>query len=126
MSNYVLNRDHTLRTVNGVISFKKGEPTWVVPHMERDAKAIGAECVEGEGVKLLEDEPKLPVIPQGGEREQQIFIAFDMLIERNESTDFTGQGVPTVKAIESIVGFDADRAEINEYWALYKERKAEQ
>ncbi len=125
MPNYVLStRSYLLATTNGVISFVKGEPTWVPPHMEKDAVHIGAECVDGEGAQLLDAEERLPDIPQGGDREQQLFIAFDLLVDRNESSDFTAQGVPTVKSVEKIVGFDVDRSEIQEQWPLYKQKGA--
>ena len=127
MPEYVLNRNYTLRTTNGVISFEKGQPTWVVPMMERDAVAIGAERVEGEAPNPLGDfdVPKLPVYTPD-ECTAQILSAFELLIERNDAKDFTGQGVPSVKAIEKIVGFDVDRSEVLETWAQYKADKAEQ
>lgn len=124
MPNYVLNRDYLLRTPNGVVSFIKGTPTWVPPHLERDARGIGAEAAEGENAPLLDPEKTLPPIPQGDERVEQIKIAFDALVERNESTDFTGAGSPTVNAVKAIVGFNVDRPEIDELWAMYKQEKA--
>lgn len=124
MPNYVLNRTHLLRTPNGVVSFVKGEPTWVPPHMERDATSIGASAVEGESAPLLDPEKTLPPIPQGDERSSQIKVAFDMLVERNDSADFTAGGSPTVNAIKSIVNFEVARAEIDELWLAYKEEKA--
>ena len=45
--------------------------------------------------------------------------------ERNDSKDFTGQGVPTIKSVEKIVSFDVDRSEVVEAWGLYKISLAE-
>ena len=125
MPNYVLNRNYTHRSVNGVVSFVKGESTWVVPMMEREVVAIGAERVDGESVELLDPEKvaKIPLSPI--ERQDELFGAFELLIEKNDSADFTGAGSPTVKAIEKIVDFSTDRVEIDTAWAEYKVAKAE-
>lgn len=120
MPKYTLHRDFTHRSTLGVISFEEGVPTHVPPHMEKEVIAIGAVRAEGDTPKVLEPETKLPEIPVGDDRESEIKAAFDLLIERNDSNDFTGQGVPTVKAVEKIVGFDVDRKELVELWAAIK------
>jgi len=120
MPKYTLHRDFTHRSTSGVISFEEGVPTHVPPHMEKEVIAIGAVRAEGDTPKVLEPETKLPEIPVGDDRESEIKAAFDLLIERNDSNDFTGQGVPTVKAVEKIVGFDVDRKELVELWAAVK------
>lgn len=124
MPEYILHRTHLLSTTNGVVSFEKDEPTWVPNHMIRDAEAIGAIPVDGDLQDPLGEEKKLPEIPVGDDRKDQIFTAFELLIERNEANDFTGQGVPTVKAVEKIVGFDVERSEVLELWAEHKVSKA--
>lgn len=122
MPKYTLHRDYVHRSTLGVISFEEDVPTHVPPHMEKEVIAIGAVRAEGEGdtPKVLDPEKKLPDIPVGDEREAEIKAAFELLIDRNDSDDFTGQGVPTVKAVEKIVGFDVDRKEIVELWAAMK------
>jgi len=125
MAEYVLNRNHTLRTTNGVITFVKGEPTRVPVAMERDAAAIGCIRADGADIDTSEPVPALKPVVQGVERQDDLYAAFEMLIERNDSKDFTGQGVPSVKAIEKIVGFDVDRTEVLEAWGEYKIAKAE-
>lgn len=125
MPEYVLNRNHTLRSVNGVVSFVKGEPVWVPPVLEKEALMIGAERVDGDAPSLLDPEtPKAPEVSPD-ERRAQVFIAFDMLIEKNDAKDFTAQGVPTVKAVERIVDFSLERGEIVEFWSEHKRSKAE-
>ena len=126
MPQYVLSRNYTLRTTNGVISFVKGEPTWVPSFMEKDAVGIGAERVDGEKVELLEPEQPPKTVITGTEREAQLYAAFDLIVETNESKDFTGAGTPTVKAVEKLTNIDFDRGEITDAWAKYKEAKAEQ
>ena len=125
MPKFVLNRNYLLRTTAGCVAFEKGVPTWVTPEMQRYAQEIGAERVDGPAEDFLE--PEQEAKPEVGpiERQEELYAAFGMLIERNESGDFTGQGVPTVKAVEKIVSFDVDRAEVTSAWAEYKQAKAE-
>lgn len=120
MPNYVLNRNYVLSTVDGVVSFKKGEPTWVVPVLEKAAVMIGADRVDGDTPSLME--PEKPVVEQLSydERKQQIRMAIETIAARNDAKEFTGQGVPTVKAIERIVNFDIERTEATEMWHEYK------
>ena len=124
MPEFVLNRTHTLRTTNGVISFVKGQPLLVPRDMERDAVAIGAVPVEGE---FDTSEPVTPVKPviHGIERQEELYVAFGLIAEKNDPKEFTGQGVPTIKAVEKIVSFDVDRSEVVEAWAEYKIKLAE-
>ena len=125
MFEFVINRTFTLRTTNGVISFVKGEPTLVPASMVRDTIAIGGIRADGSEVDTSEPvEPTKPVVT-GLEREDDLFAAFALLIEKNDSKDFTGQGVPSVKAVEKIVSFDVDRAELIEAWTEYKVKTAE-
>lgn len=125
MAEFILNRTFTLRTTNGVISFTKGEPTLVPPLMERDVVAVGGVRADGADVDMEEAQTPAKPIVSGLEREDDLFAAFALLIEKNDSKDFTGQGVPSVKAVEKIVSFDVDRAELAEAWAAYKVNQAE-
>ena len=121
---YVLNRNHLLLTTDGTARFDKGVPVWIVPGMERHAVAIGAERVDGQSPDPLGPElAKLPVFTHD-ERTAQILIAFEQLSERNDSKDFTAQGVPSVKAVERVVNFSVERAEVLELWAQSKIDKA--
>lgn len=122
MPSFVLNRDFTLRTVDGVISFVKGEPTWVPPAMVRHAVAIGAEA-DGDKPDLTDTVAPKPSLAQE-ERQAMIFLAFEQLEAVNDTKDFTGAGVPTVKAVEKLTEFDVDRVEVTEAWAEYRAGKA--
>jgi hypothetical protein len=125
MAEFILNRTFTLRTTNGVISFTKGEPTLVPPLMERDVVAVGGVRADGADVDMEEAQTPAKPIVSGIERQDDIFAAFGLICEKNDSKDFTGQGVPTVKAVEKIVNFDVDRAELVEAWNEYKAKLAE-
>ncbi len=125
MPYYVLNRNMVFSTTDGVISFAKGEPTFVPPHMQRAVVAIGAERVDGEAPSLTPPEVIVPSAPGGEEREGQIALAFELIVERNDPNDFTGSGCPSVKAVERITGFDVDRSEVAQGWQRFKLTKAE-
>lgn len=120
MPNFVLNRNYALRSLMGhIIDFKKGEPTYV-PHIcAKEAVAIGAECVD-EKVDVLgpEEEPVVPLTP--GEREQALIAAFRLLEERNGRSDFDASGAPSMKAVEKIVDFEVNKAELNALWVGYR------
>ena len=125
MPQYILQRDHTHRSTMGVLSFEAGKPTNVPPFMEKEIIAIGGERLDGEVVDVLDKEPEVKLPPTDTEREEALFAAFELLIETNVTTDFTGQGVPTVKAVEKLVDFDVDRVEVTTAWAAHKVAKAE-
>lgn len=124
MPNYTLNRNHIHRSLFGVVSFEKGKPSWVVPMLEKEIIAIGGERVDGEVVDPLDPVKEEYVAPTPAERFAALEDAFDTLIARNEPKEFTGAGVPTVKAVEKIVGFDVDRTEIEHAYADYRAAKA--
>lgn len=124
MPQYVLNRDYTLRNTKGVITFTKGQPTNVPPFMEMDAVGIGAEAVEKATPSLVPPEDKVVVNPEGEERQAQILTAISLLVEKNDASDFTGSGSPSVKAVEGVLGFDIDRSELVEAWKKFNADKA--
>lgn len=120
MPEYVLNRNHVLRTTDGVISFEKGVPAWVTPMMEKHAVNIGAQRVDGDAPNPLGEEPPPEVKLTPDERIEQLKVAFALIVEKNDAKEFTGQGVPTVKAVEKITGLEYERGEVLETWAAWK------
>jgi len=122
---YTLNRDHILRSTSGVISFCKDEEVFVPTHMESEVVAIGGCRVDGSAPHPLGDE----VVPEPQitttDRATQIVSAFDLLSEKNDPNEFTAQGIPTVKAVEKIVGFDVARDEVSKAWGEYRLNKGE-
>jgi hypothetical protein len=121
MSQYVLNRNYVVRSLTGhSVSFVKGVPTFVPAAIEREVRAIGAERVDGANPDVLEPETGVSPPLSADERAGQIHTAFSLLIERNDSKDFTGAGVPTVRAVEKLVDFDVDRNEVVTLWQAYK------
>jgi hypothetical protein len=126
MPEYVLNRNYLLRSTLGfTIQFEKGVPAYVPPPVEREAVSIGAERVDGDNPDVLPPEAPEAVSMSDDERRAALYAAFDKIAARNDSKDFTGQGVPTAKAVEKLVPFDVERVELNTMWQQYKVKDAE-
>ena len=127
MPKYVFSRTHTHRSIHGhTIGFIKGEPTWVPPGpIELEVAGIGAERVDGEQPNLVPSAPTAKVELSAEDLEQLMREAFKELIDKNEAADFTAAGVPTVKAMEKIVGENLTARDIAELWAKVKEEGAQ-
>lgn len=121
MAEYVLNRNFVLRSMTGhSVNFVKNVPTFVPALIEREARGIGAERVDGNNPDMLDPESPEVAPLSHDERAEQIRTAFALLTERNDSKDFTGAGVPSVKAVEKLVEFDVDRNEVVALWQAYR------
>ena len=121
MAEYVLNRNFVLRSMTGhSVNFVKNVPTFVPAPIEREARGIGAERVDGANPDMLDPESPEVAPLSHDERAEQIRTAFALLTERNDSKDFTGAGVPSVKAVEKLVDFDVDRNEVVALWQAYR------
>ena len=121
MAEYVLNRNFVLRSMTGhSVNFVKNVPTFVPALIEREARGIGAERVDGANPDMLDPETPEVAPLSHDERAEQIRTAFALLTERNDSKDFTGAGVPSVKAVEKLVDFDVDRNEVAALWHAYR------
>lgn len=126
MPEYVLNRNYTHRSLMGhTISFEKGQPTYVPPECEKEVVAFGADRVVGDNPDVLPEDVVVEEVPQGSDREAMLNAAFEQIEARNDTKDFTAQGVPTIKAVEKIVGFNVEKAEVLDAWREYRVAKAE-
>lgn len=126
MPEFVLNRNHTMRSLYGhIINFKKGEPVYVPPVCAREAASIGAEAI-GEKVDPLGDEEVAAAPMSPDEREANILAAFAMMQERNERDDFTANGAPAKSALVKLLGFDVDKKEYEPLWKSFRISQAEQ
>ena len=125
MPTFVLGRNHVLRSTRGhIITFKNGEPTWVPPHCAIEAQNIGAECIDEKFDPLGEEEKEPPALSLE-ERKEKIIAAFEKLIERNQRSDFSGNGVPTKVALEELAGFKSEKKEYEALWNDFKIARAD-
>jgi hypothetical protein len=124
MPQYVLNRDYTL--VGGLhrIGFKKNVPVNVPPTLVVEALRIGAQCVDGPTPSPVET-PEAPKELSAEERAELIGAAISEIVEANDPESFTAAGSPAVVAVETIVGFDVSRSEVDAVWSAYRLAQSE-
>jgi hypothetical protein len=104
---FVLNRNYTLRSLTGhTITFVKGAETLVPPAVVAEAVGIGAERIDAKQDALVAEEKDLPPPMQDGEKEDKVMEAIKLMVERNVRGDFTGNGIPNVRSLERLVGFE--------------------
>ena len=121
-----LHRDYVLKTLLGhSIQFIKNQPVNVPELVVREAVAIGAVEAETEAPpNVIEDAPadNSPADPL--EREEQIFAAIKVLVEKNDTNDFTAANSPKAAALSREVGYTVERKEIGPLWQRYHDEKA--
>lgn len=121
MAFFTLHRDYRLISALGhSIQFKKDEPVYVPPALHKDVQAIGAVPVEGDVESILGEEKEVKPEVAQEERHRQLLDAFKLLQDRNQRGDFTGQGIPSLKALKTIItDFEPAKAEVENLWHLY-------
>lgn len=121
MAFFTLHRDYRLISALGhSIQFKKDEPVYVPPALHKDVQAIGAVPVEGDVESILGEEKEVKPEVAQEERHRQLLDAFKVLQDRNQRGDFTGQGIPSIKALKTIItDFEPAKAEVENLWHLY-------
>ncbi len=120
---FILNRDRVVASAFGhSVSFKKGEPTHVPPEMYAEVIAAGA-VPEEELTEPVVKKPDYPTAP--AEREAALFEAFEAIVLRNDSSDFTAGGNPKDSVVEKAVGFKVSAKEREAAWNKFKLGKAE-
>lgn len=126
MPEFVLNRNATLSGKGHRIVFVKGQPSYVPPEMAREAIGIGAEPIDADKDSLLPQDalPEEQLSP--ADREALIFAAFDDIVNRNNPSDFGGDGKPSVDAVKAIVKFTVIKKEIVSLYQKYRETKAKE
>jgi len=110
-----LGRDVRIATTTGhVLRFEKGVP--------KSVPRVAQPYCEDKGVTFVDDtdaqdSPRLPERnPQGRERLAAVQDAMLLLARRQDSGDFTGGGVPDLKALAKLVDFPVLARERNAAW----------
>jgi hypothetical protein len=63
-----------------------------------------------------------PVDPQ--EREAALFTAFERMVTENKRGHFTAGGLPHMRALANILGWEVDAKERDEAWAKFQKGDA--
>lgn len=126
---YISLRDIVVPTLDGyTVRFVKNVTTHV-PNTRNVIKAVqAAGCVP---VEDDAEAPKLKTIEDLNDDEVEkrklaLFAALDVIVERNEPTDFTNAGVPQTNSLETISGFQVSVTERNKVWKEFKAERGMQ
>lgn len=124
-------RDYRLSSLTGYcVTFKKGVPVNVPPHVYEEALAIGAEVVEGhedkdppaEDPTIAEASRKEAAKLAAGAKEEALKNALIKIITVNDPIDFKADGTPRANRVVAEMSPEFPRptaTEISEaYWAL--------
>ena len=116
---FTMTRDYTMAEMGHLVIFRKDVPVAIPVLLHDHALAAGA-TASGElppkGTPTGKSEPVDPAL-----REQAVFEAFKMIVERGERTDFTAGRKPHTNAVEAITGWNLDARERDELWDKYRQ-----
>jgi hypothetical protein len=119
MPKMILNRNHIIRAEGRDVQFEKGIPVEVHPSLVKHAVAAGAEMVDGSKPDVLPAERADIATPAGEERKKAIMANLEKLALRNQRGDFNGSGVPDLRRLNPMLGFDITREERDDCWKEY-------
>lgn len=121
----VANRNVRVASLTGhIIIFERNKPIQVPAEMIPDCMAVGVIPADiDDTTSFSPEEPVIPAVPRGVEREEQLRNAINAMRERNERGDFTGAGRPDLRVLGSLVGFKPDRHEVENLWAKMREEE---
>lgn len=118
---FTMHRNYTLRTTLGhCITFQKGIPTHVPSTLQKEVIAIGGVPEDATFMQRFEDAEEItrkdPVM-NPDLRQKTIRDALLTMRERNLRGYFTAQGVPSLKQLEILCGFEVDKGERDRLWS---------
>lgn len=120
MALMMMQRDFVIKALGHSIPFIAGKEQWVPPECHAEAMKYGAVPVDPKEDLNLEPAPARPKVVTGQDREEALFDACKYLQQINNTDDFGANGLPKVKAVASIVGFDVSGAERDAAWNKMK------
>lgn len=65
------------------------------------------------------EEVKGPAKPEGEALKSALNDAFAILVAAGERNSFTAAGVPAVKAVEKLLGYDLTKSEVVDQWQIF-------
>lgn len=128
MPQMILNRNLTHISLEGnSVAFIRGEPSYVPKNLVSWALGVGAEFADESDEQKFspkhDETAPLFIEPTGDEREEAIMAAMELMQERNSREDFTAAGLPDVRTLKRILGFNVDMRERNGLWQRYLDKK---
>ena len=123
MAMMTMNRDFTVKSLGHSIRFEANREQWVPPALHSEAMKYGAVAIDQKEDLGLEKVPERPKVVTGEDRDEALQKAMVYLKSHNDGSDFGANGLPKVKAVASLVGFDVSGTERDVAWT--KMMKAE-
>ena len=120
-------RDFRLASKTGVIiQFVAGEKVWVPPHAVHEAMGVGAQPAleEGESLPPVVGNIARKIVFVGPLRDSLIFGAIEKIVAENDTAKFDGAGIPKVKAVSDMLGFDVQKSELGAMHRRFREVRA--
>lgn len=123
MPEMVLNRNYTVRSLSGrSVAFQKDKPVFVSPMLVSECAAVGATLADGTAPNILPEEVPAVTMPVDvTDRKTQYAAVFEKLAKRNARMDFGANGIPTVKAVEKLLGWEPHPKDMKQAWAAWRE-----
>lgn len=118
MAMMTMIRDFTVQALGHSIRFKAGRKQWVPPALHSEALKYGAVAVNQKEDLDLEKVPERPKVVTGENRDKALQKAMVYLKSNNDGDDFGANGLPKVKAVASLVGFDVSGIERDAAWKI--------
>lgn len=120
MAYFKLNRNYKLISLSGhTVEFVKGEKTFVPNVVVPEVVAIGGERLDDEQDAHLPEEVAAPAELSSEERTAKLYDTFRDMMKRNVRGDFTGQGLPNIKALSKQAGFEVENKERDDAWYAF-------
>ena len=123
MAMMTMKRDFTVKSLGHSVRFKADHEQWVPSALHSEALKYGAVAVDQKEDLDLEKAPERPKVVTGEDRDEALQKAMVYLKFHNDGSDFGANGLPKVKAVASLVGFDVSGTERDVAWT--KMMKAE-
>lgn len=106
---------------------KANVPIYIPKPLQRAAIAAGMVFCDNadEHLKAAFDEGETPPQRTREEIEALVMAAFPAIVEKNNSSDFTANGVPTSGAVFRACGEKVPQKDLNTMWIEYKSKQNE-
>lgn len=111
-------------TKGHVVVMEAKVPKFIPDAIVPEAAAKGCAMAEEGDEHFYEDLSNVNVEFQGDVRKSMIYLAVQAIVEKNNTKDFDGSGVPRAEVISKALGFDVVRSEVADVYQLYLQASA--
>ncbi len=114
---FAMSRHHVVTGLGHAVEFFPGKATHVPRELHRMVVAAGAQPVDGDEVEFETKTTEVHVPTDPAERNEMLKMALaDMRLSEDREI-FTANGVPKVKAVATMLGYEVTAAEVGAAWS---------